>query len=149
MLRRILLPVHSSFLSSTSHKFFATHRPPEGKAVPNIERTKPFKESSVLVRLEENGKETTFTCDEEPHFLKPDLGYGFNPLNLGERLEGGKKVHRTYEIVRKLGWGGGASVWLGKFNKCVHCCSYLVLPLFIFYFKATRRRTNIMWRLKY
>ena len=111
----------------------------------NMEQIKPFKESSVVVRLrepEESGKEATFTCDEEPHFLKPDLGYGFNPLNIGEHLEGGKKVHRTYEIVRKLGWGSGASVWLVKFNKCVSCYSHLVLPLFIFYFKATWRRTN-------
>jgi hypothetical protein len=57
----------------------------------NIERIKPFKESKVLVRLEESGKESTFTCDEEPHFLQPEVGYGFNPLNLGECLEGGKK----------------------------------------------------------
>ena len=67
--------------------------------------------------LEENGEDTTFTADEEPHFLKPDLGYGFNPLNLGERFHS-RRVDRTYEIVRKLGFGGGSSVWLVKLVKC-------------------------------
>jgi hypothetical protein len=47
----------------------------------NTGRIKPFDESRVLVRLrepEESSEETTFTADadEEPHFLKPDLGYG-------------------------------------------------------------------------
>ena len=80
---------------------------------------KPFDESRIRVRLrapEESGEETTFIADEEPHFLKPDLGYGFNPLNPGERLRS-RRVDRTYEIVRKLGFGGGSSVWLVKFIK--------------------------------
>jgi hypothetical protein len=109
-----------SFLSLSSHKIFATLRRPKGKAaLMTTGGIKPFDESRILVRLrepEESGEGTTFIADEEPHFLKPDLGYGFNPLNLGERLRSGK-VDRTYEIVRKLGFGGGSSVWLVKFIK--------------------------------
>jgi len=55
----------------------------------NTGGNKLFDKSRILVQLrepEESGKETTFIADEEPHFLKPNLGYGFNPLNLGERL---------------------------------------------------------------
>lgn len=47
-----------------------------------------------------------------------------NPLNLGERLQS-DRIDRTYEIVRKLGWSSGSSVWLVKFSRCVRCCSYL------------------------
>jgi hypothetical protein len=119
MLRRIRLPTHS-FLSSASHKFFATHRRLEGKAaLTNVGGNKPFDESTIVVQLsedEESGGDTTFTADEEPHFLKPELGYGYNPLNLGERLQS-CSTDRTYEIVRKLGFGGGSSVWLGKFSR--------------------------------
>ena len=80
----------------------------------NIERIKPFKESRIVVRVrepEESGEEVTFTSDEEPHFLKPDLGYGFNPLKLGEHLWS-PKADCTYEIVRNLGSGANSSVWL-------------------------------------
>jgi len=120
MLQRIRLSTHSSFLSSSSHKFFATRCQPEGKAtLMNTGGNKPFDKSRILVRLrepKESGKETTFIADEEPHFLKPNLGYGFNPLNLGERLRSGR-IDCTYEIVRKLGFGGSLSVWLVKFIK--------------------------------
>lgn len=51
----------------------------------------------------------TFNCDEEPHMLSPDLGYGYYPITLGDQLHNGK-----YEIVRKLGWAAYASVWLAK-----------------------------------
>jgi len=39
---------------------------------------KPFKELKVSVRVSGEGGEE-FVCDEEPHFLKPELGFGFNP----------------------------------------------------------------------
>ncbi|KIM44308.1 hypothetical protein M413DRAFT_433710 [Hebeloma cylindrosporum] len=68
---------------------------------------------SVKLRESKDGEEEKiFTSDEEPHFLKPELGFGFNPLSLGERLRGGGKDDRTYEIVRKLGFGTGSTVWL-------------------------------------
>jgi len=41
--------------------------------------------------------------------LSPELGYGYYPITLGDRLHNGK-----YEIVRKLGWADYASVWLAK-----------------------------------
>jgi serine/threonine-protein kinase SRPK3 len=85
-----------------------------------VELIKPFKDSiSVRVSdegLEEGGEEVTFTSDEEPHFLKPDHGFGFNPLKLGECLQGSKTRGGTYEIVRKLGFGLNSSVWLAKFS---------------------------------
>ena len=63
-------------------------------------------------RPEQDGNDDdagSFYCDEEPHMLTPDLGYGYYPITLGDRLHGGK-----YEIVRKLGWAAYASVWLAK-----------------------------------
>ena len=81
-----------------------------------------FDESVTTVKLKDNGDgedQGTFTCDEEPHMLSPDLGYGYYPLTLGERLDGGK-----YEIVRKLGWGGYSSVWLASVSR--YFCSRLI-----------------------
>jgi serine/threonine-protein kinase SRPK3 len=46
--------------------------------------------------------------------LAPELGYGYYPLTLGERLHNDK-----YEVVRKLGWGGVSSVWLAKIHEYV------------------------------
>jgi serine/threonine-protein kinase SRPK3 len=51
----------------------------------------------------------TFVCDEEPLMLQPELGYGYCPLALGEKLNEGK-----LEVVRKLGWGSCSSVWLAR-----------------------------------
>jgi serine/threonine-protein kinase SRPK3 len=75
----------------------------------------PFDESSVSVRVSDEPGGEEFVCDEEPHFLKPELGFGYNPLKLGEQLKGGKNLGGTYEIVRKLGFGGNSSVWLARF----------------------------------
>ncbi|KAI0329140.1 kinase-like protein [Cubamyces sp. BRFM 1775] len=45
-------------------------------------------------------------CPEEPHAGNPLKYY---PNRLGQTLDSGR-----YEVVRKLGWGGWASVWLAK-----------------------------------
>ncbi|KAI0653795.1 kinase-like domain-containing protein [Cubamyces menziesii] len=45
---------------------------------------------------------------EEQHMLNAKCGpYGYHPMRLGEQFKG-------FEIVRKLGWGTAASVWLAK-----------------------------------
>lgn len=65
----------------------------------------------------EGGEQVEFVCDEEPHVLRPEQGFGFNPLMLGDRLKGSEPLNRTYEVVRKLGYGGSGSMWLVRFSK--------------------------------
>lgn len=117
MFRRVRsLRVQTTFVRLTSaRKISAFHQLLEGKPAPMS--IKPFKESITAVRvtdekLEEAGQQGVFASDEEPHFLKPDQGFGFNPLKLGEHLVGGQTHVTTYEIVRKLGFGANSSVWL-------------------------------------
>ncbi|KAH7906663.1 hypothetical protein BJ138DRAFT_1162088, partial [Hygrophoropsis aurantiaca] len=45
------------------------------------ERITPFDETTTTVQIREHeeGADDVFTCDEEPHFLKPELGFGFYP----------------------------------------------------------------------
>jgi serine/threonine-protein kinase SRPK3 len=69
---------------------------------------KPFDRSVPSVRI------NNFVCDEEPHMLSPETGYGYNPLNLGQKLHDGK-----YETVGKLGFGGYSSAWLASVCKYV------------------------------
>ena len=75
-----------------------------------------FDESLTTIKLtdDDGGGDDrgTFVCDEEPHMLVPELGYGYYPLTLRERIAGDK-----YEIVRKLGWGQNSSVWLASVCK--------------------------------
>ena len=66
-----------------------------------------FMNSSTALYGFEDGEE--FTCDEEPHMLGPELGYGYYPVALGQFIHGGK-----LEIVRKLGWATSSSVWLAR-----------------------------------
>ncbi|CDO69817.1 hypothetical protein BN946_scf184803.g15 [Trametes cinnabarina] len=46
---------------------------------------------------------------EEPCSVPPPKGEGYFPLRVGTRLADGR-----YTLVRKLGWGAGASVWLAR-----------------------------------
>lgn len=70
---------------------------------------KPFDESSSSVRIKDDGDGEEFVCDEEPHMLTPEQGFGYYPLTLGQQLKEGK-----LEIVRKLGWASYSSVWLAQ-----------------------------------
>jgi serine/threonine-protein kinase SRPK3 len=73
-------------------------------------------DESLTTKLKDDGGDSdnlgTFVCDEEPHMLAPELGYGYYPLTLGERM-----CEEKYEIVRKLGWGQNSSVWLASVCK--------------------------------
>ena len=77
---------------------------------------KPFDESSSSVRIkdDDDGGGEEFVCDEEPHMLTPEQGFGYYPLTLGQQLKEGK-----LEIVRKLGWASYSSVWLAQSLKWV------------------------------
>ncbi|TDL24708.1 kinase-like protein [Rickenella mellea] len=82
----------------------------------------PFEESGIRVKIRDNevgGEEGVFYSDEEPHFLKPELGFGFNPLMLGDHLDNINPRSTTYVVVRKLGYGGTSSVWLARRVSCV------------------------------
>ena len=68
-----------------------------------------FDETTTSVRINDDEDGEEFTCDEEPHMLGPELGYGYFPVALGQFIHGGK-----LEIVRKLGWATSSSVWLAR-----------------------------------
>ncbi|KAL6302261.1 kinase-like domain-containing protein [Sparassis latifolia] len=48
--------------------------------------------------------------DEEPVTLKVEDGYGYAPVNIGDVLG----PNGRFQILRKLGWGGYATVWMVK-----------------------------------
>ncbi|KAL1582020.1 hypothetical protein WHR41_09422 [Cladosporium halotolerans] len=49
------------------------------------------------------------TCELDAEPLHRYRAGGYHPLHLGDRLKAGR-----YEVLHKLGWGGYATVWLGK-----------------------------------
>lgn len=51
--------------------------------------------------------------------------WGFFPMKLGQLLKG------KYEIVRKLGYGTHASIWLAKVQKYVSRLPVVVEPMLI------------------
>lgn len=55
-----------------------------------------------------------FTFDEEPLVLPKTDGYGYFPISIGQTLLDGR-----YNILRKLGWGMGSTVWLSRDTLCV------------------------------
>ncbi|KDR73028.1 hypothetical protein GALMADRAFT_281220 [Galerina marginata CBS 339.88] len=88
-------------------------RKPDSKSLDHI---RPFRESVVTVRISDEEGGEVFASDEEPHFLTPKQGFGFNPLKLGEHLQDGQVLGNEYEVVRKLGFGANSSVWLVNFS---------------------------------
>ena len=51
---------------------------------PNVKR--PFDESSTSVRINDKEDGEEFVCDEEPHMLSPEQGFGYYPITLGQKL---------------------------------------------------------------
>ena len=49
---------------------------------PNVKR--PFDESSTSVRINDKEDGEEFVCDEEPHMLLPEQGFGYYPITLGQ-----------------------------------------------------------------
>ncbi|KAJ3540794.1 hypothetical protein NMY22_g4149 [Coprinellus aureogranulatus] len=77
-----------------------------------------------FVRLDDKPNGAVFGFDEEPHVLSPPRDYGFISLQLGHRFtdiqaerpytDAVLSDSTEYEIVRKLGWGNEASIWLAR-----------------------------------
>ncbi|KAJ7739469.1 kinase-like domain-containing protein [Mycena maculata] len=51
---------------------------------------------------------------EEPLGLRADQGYGYLQVDFGDRIGPVHGPRPRYEILRKLGWGMNASVWLAR-----------------------------------
>ncbi|KAJ6452956.1 kinase-like protein [Mycena sanguinolenta] len=51
---------------------------------------------------------------EEPLGLRADQGYGYLQVDFGDRIGPSHGSRPRYEILRKLGWGMNASVWLAR-----------------------------------
>lgn len=54
------------------------------------------------------------TCELDAEPLHRYKAGGYHPLHLGDRLKS-----ERYEVLHKLGWGGYATVWLGKDHELV------------------------------
>ncbi|KAJ6611120.1 kinase-like domain-containing protein, partial [Mycena sp. CBHHK59/15] len=67
--------------------------------------TSPQLESMSRGRDFDLGNGKMYHPPEEPLYMDSKLGYGHNPLKIGQALG-------CYRIVRKLGWSTASSVWL-------------------------------------
>ncbi|KAH7910212.1 kinase-like domain-containing protein [Hygrophoropsis aurantiaca] len=114
-LRTHSIPSRSLFRAVRS---FSTANP---QTSPNV---KSYSEEWTSVRVSDEDDGEVFTCDEEPHMLKPEQGYGYYPLLLGQQLADGK-----LEIVRKLGWAGYSSVWLARTHKNAYPAEYVAVKV--------------------
>jgi serine/threonine-protein kinase SRPK3 len=83
---RKLVPSPLSPFRSPHFTFMST------SLAPNVKR--PFDESSTSVRINDKEDGEELVCDEEPHMLSPEQGFGY-PITLGQKLGEGK-----LEIVR-------------------------------------------------
>jgi hypothetical protein len=75
--------------------------------------TKPFHTS---VQMTDNDSSKSLPSDDEDEHEEEyddEISYGYNYFDIGEQLQG----DRTYEIVRKIGYGFASNVWLASFPK--------------------------------
>jgi len=80
--------------------------------------------SPQIVRLSDKQDAEVFKCEEEPHMLGSEHGFGYFPKRIGQLLGDGK-----LEIVRKLGWGGYASVWLARAERGKYPSRYVAVKV--------------------
>ncbi|KAG5635952.1 hypothetical protein H0H81_009577 [Sphagnurus paluster] len=73
-----------------------------------------FQDQQVLVP-DITGREDEFICKDEPHFLGAEYGLGYNPLLPGSYYPG-PSGHERVQILRKLGVGSTASIWMAAFT---------------------------------
>ncbi|KAJ7804571.1 kinase-like domain-containing protein [Mycena olivaceomarginata] len=66
-----------------------------------------------------------YKCEGEPHIVKA-LSSGCFPVQLGDKLE---SDCFEYQIVRKIGWGAGSTVWLARYNDSYGNVAYAALKI--------------------
>jgi hypothetical protein len=69
---------------------------------------------TIAHQLPEEADDIHLKFASEPLGVSPELGYGYPQLRFGARVGPGSR----YEIVRKLGWGASASIWLAHDTRC-------------------------------
>jgi hypothetical protein len=75
--------------------------------------TRPFHTS---VQMTDNDSSKSLPSDDEDEHEEEyddEMAYRYNYFDIGEQLHG----DRTYEIVRKIGYGFASNVWLASFPK--------------------------------
>ncbi|KAL6300875.1 kinase-like domain-containing protein [Sparassis latifolia] len=81
-------------------------KPPD-QTIIDVAGHKSLSEGDTSTDAVEN-VELTFV--EEPLGLRADQGFGYLQVDFGQRIGPGDR----YEVLRKLGWGMNASVWLAR-----------------------------------
>ncbi|KAG5649135.1 hypothetical protein H0H81_006019 [Sphagnurus paluster] len=89
-------------------------RLPTRSSMSTLRNIKFFQDQQVSV-TDTTGREDDFVCKDEPHFLGAEHGLGYNPLLPGA-LYPGPSGHEKVQILRKLGVGSTASVWMAAFT---------------------------------
>ncbi|OBZ66852.1 Serine/threonine-protein kinase SRPK [Grifola frondosa] len=116
MLNRILLRATSSTSRFTGrlvscavlHRQQYHHTPPvQTRIGATAQNALPTEGNPSTVPIVE---EVELTFVEEPLGLRADQGYGYLQVEFGQRIG----PNNRYEILRKLGWGQNASVWLAR-----------------------------------
>lgn len=75
----------------------------------SVRSLKPSLLRPILSRASHNRPSRLAGRTEEPLEIPAHEGYGYYPARIGECLSDGR-----YDVVRKLGWGRDANVWLAK-----------------------------------